>query len=43
MAGEIDLSVGSVVATSALFSAVGLRYFRLWPGIAFGLLTGAVF
>jgi ribose transport system permease protein len=39
-AGEIDLSIGSVVALSALFTALGLRYFGLPGGLAFGLLTG---
>jgi ribose transport system permease protein len=39
-AGEIDLSIGSVVAMSALFTALGLRNFGLVPGIAFGLMTG---
>ena len=39
-AGEIDLSIGSVVALSALFTALGLRHFGLAGGLAFGLLTG---
>ena len=39
-AGEIDLSIGSVVALSALLTALGLRNFGLPAGIAFGLLTG---
>ncbi|MBV9750401.1 MAG: ABC transporter permease [Acetobacteraceae bacterium] len=39
-AGEIDLSIGSVVALSALLTALGLQHFGLMPGIAFGLLTG---
>jgi ribose transport system permease protein len=39
-AGEIDLSIGSVVAMSALFTALGLRHYGLLPGIAFALLTG---
>lgn len=39
-AGEIDLSIGSVVAMSALFTALGLRHFGLPVGIAFGVLTG---
>ncbi len=39
-AGEIDLSIGSVVAMSALFTALGLRHYGLTAGIAFGLLTG---
>jgi ribose transport system permease protein len=39
-AGEIDLSIGSVVAMAALFTALGLRHYGLGAGIAFGLLTG---
>jgi ribose transport system permease protein len=39
-AGEIDLSIGSVVALAALFTALGLRHFGLPAGLAFGLLTG---
>ena len=39
-AGEIDLSIGSVVALSALCTALGLRSFGLPAGLAFGLLTG---
>jgi ribose transport system permease protein len=39
-AGEIDLSIGSVVAMAALFTALGLRHFGLPAGIAFGVLTG---
>ena len=39
-AGEIDLSIGSVVALSALLTALGLRHFGLPAGLAFGLLTG---
>ena len=39
-AGEIDLSIGSVVAMSALFTALGLRHFGLPAGIALGMLTG---
>ncbi|MEA2782175.1 MAG: ribose transport system permease protein [Rhodospirillaceae bacterium] len=39
-AGEIDLSIGSVVALAALFTALGLRHFGLPGGLAFGLLTG---
>ena len=39
-AGEIDLSIGSVVAMAALFTALGLRHYGLVPGIAFGILTG---
>ena len=41
-AGEIDLSIGSVVAMAALFTALGLRHYGLVPGIAFGILTGIV-
>ncbi len=39
-AGEIDLSIGSVVAMAALFTALGLRHYGLVPGVAFGILTG---
>jgi ribose transport system permease protein len=39
-AGEIDLSIGPVVAMAALFTALGLRHYGLVPGIAFGILTG---
>jgi ribose transport system permease protein len=39
-AGEIDLSIGSVVALSALVAAVVLRDVGLVPGIAAGLGTG---
>ncbi len=39
-AGEIDLSIGSVVALSALFTSLGLRHFGFAGGLAFGLLTG---
>ena len=38
--GEIDLSIGSVVALSALVSAVELRDHGLAAGVAGGLLTG---
>ena len=41
-AGEIDLSIGSVVAMAALFTALGLRHYGLVPAIAFGILTGVV-
>jgi ribose transport system permease protein len=41
-AGEIDLSIGSVVALAALVTALGLRHFGLPGGIALGLLTGVV-
>jgi ribose transport system permease protein len=40
--GEIDLSIGAVVALSALVSAVQLRDHGLVAGIAAGLLTGVV-
>ena len=39
-AGEIDLSIGSVVALSSLVAAVVLRDVGLVPGIAAGLGTG---
>jgi ribose transport system permease protein len=39
-AGEIDLSIGSVVALSSLVAAVVLRDVGLIPGIAAGLGTG---
>ena len=39
-AGEIDLSIGSVVGLAALTTALGLRHYGLPAGIAFGLLTG---
>ena len=40
--GEIDLSIGAVVALSALVSAVTLASYGLIAAIAAGLLTGAV-
>jgi ribose transport system permease protein len=40
--GEIDLSIGAVVALSALVAAVELRDHGLVAGIGAGLLTGAV-
>lgn len=40
--GEIDLSIGAIVALSALVSALALNSFGLVAGIAAGLLTGAV-
>jgi ribose transport system permease protein len=40
--GEIDLSIGAVVALSALVSAVQLRDHGLVAGIVSGLLTGVV-
>ena len=41
-AGEIDLSIGSVVAVSALISAVVLREFPLAVGVVAGLCAGVV-
>ncbi len=41
-AGEIDLSIGSVVALSALISAVVLQNYPLVLGVATGLAAGAV-
>lgn len=40
--GEIDLSLGAVVALAALVSAVALRDYGLVIGVAAGLLTGLV-
>jgi len=40
--GEIDLSIGAVVALAALISAVELREHGLIVGIAAGVLTGLV-
>lgn len=40
-AGEIDLSIGSIVAVSALFTAIVLRDFSWFVGAAAGLGTGA--
>lgn len=42
-AGEIDLSIGSIVALASLTTALGLRNWGLVPGIVIGLLTGLVF
>ncbi|SLM18770.1 conserved membrane hypothetical protein [uncultured spirochete] len=42
-AGEIDLSIGSIVALASLTTALGLRNWGLIPGIVIGLLTGFVF
>jgi ribose transport system permease protein len=39
-AGEIDLSIGSVVALSALVTALGLRHFGLVGGVVCGLAIG---
>src|SRR6202161_1687865 len=38
--GEIDLSIGSVVAMPALFTALRLRHSGLVPGVPLGILTG---
>jgi len=40
--GEIDLSIGSIVALAALITALALRNFNIWVAIAAGLGTGAV-
>ncbi len=40
--GEIDLSIGSIVALVALITALALRNFNIWIAIAAGLGTGAV-
>ena len=40
-AGEIDLSIGSIVAVSALFTAIVLRDFSWFVGAAAGLGVGA--
>jgi ribose transport system permease protein len=40
-AGEIDLSIGSIVAVSALLAAVVLRSQPWFVGVGAGLLTGA--
>jgi ribose transport system permease protein len=39
-AGEIDLSIGSIVALSSLTTALGLRYAGMLGGIAAGIATG---
>lgn len=39
--GEIDLSIGSIVALAALITALALRNFNIWVAIAAGLGTGA--
>jgi len=41
-AGEIDLSIGSIVALSSLVSALALRHAGIVAGIAAGLGTGLV-
>jgi len=41
-AGEIDLSIGSIVALSSLTSALAIRYGGIAAGIAVGLATGFV-
>ena len=41
-AGEIDLSIGSIVALSALVTAVILRDFGFFPGVLAGLSVGIV-
>ena len=41
-AGEIDLSIGSVVALASLTTALALRHFNLVVGVIAGLGTGAV-
>jgi len=41
-AGEIDLSIGSIVALSAVLTAYALRYFNIWIAILTGLLTGII-
>ena len=40
-AGEIDLSIGSIVALSALVAAITLREFGFLPGVLAGIGTGA--
>ena len=41
-AGEIDLSIGSVVAISAMISALLLRYSNVFVAVLAGLATGAL-
>ncbi len=41
-AGEIDLSIGSTVALSALVAAILLRDYGFLPGVAGGLMVGLV-
>ncbi len=40
-AGEIDLSIGAVVALSSLVTALALRDYGIWLAIPAGLATGA--
>jgi ribose transport system permease protein len=39
-AGEIDLSIGAVVALSSLIAALALRDYGIWLAVPAGLLTG---
>ncbi len=41
-AGEIDLSIGAVVALSSLITAIALRDYGLWLAVPAGLATGLV-
>lgn len=41
-AGEIDLSIGSVVALVSLITALALRDYNIWVAIIAGLGTGAI-
>ena len=41
--GEIDLSIGSIVALSSLTTALALRHWGFFAGIGAGLATGLVF
>lgn len=41
-AGEIDLSIGSVVALASLVTALALRHYNIWIAIIAGLGTGAI-
>jgi len=41
-AGEIDLSIGSVVALVSLITALALRNYNIWVAIIAGLGTGAI-
>lgn len=41
-AGEIDLSIGSVVALASLITALALRNYNIWVAIIAGLGTGAI-
>ena len=40
--GEIDLSIGSVVALASLITALALRNYNIWVAIVAGLGTGAI-